>query len=166
MSKPDPTQDSLREQLAAIEHERWGDWQAWLMSQRGIEQRNGDIVLKATDVTHWRRQIDTPYDRLSESEKDSDREQVDRYLPLVDQAVTEAVREFALEVRMLVGTESCPKHSPDDANPMLHHQQVYDQLNWALEKRGIQNTEPDTKLSPTTEGKEMNTTKQEGERKA
>ncbi len=52
--------------------------------------------------------------------------------------------KYALEVREGVATESCEKHSPDDSNPMLHHQQVYDELNWALEKRGLPNTEPDS----------------------
>lgn len=85
--------EELREKLAAIEHERWGDWQAWMMSQKGLEQPNGDIVLKADDVMRWRRQTDTPYAKLSEQEKQSDRRQVDRYWPIVESVVSEAYKQ-------------------------------------------------------------------------
>lgn len=73
----------LREQLAAIEHERWARWQEYMHS-RGYKNHVGDLVIPAELVERWERQIVTPYEELSETEKHSDREQVDRYWHLID----------------------------------------------------------------------------------
>lgn len=77
--------DELREQLAAIEHERWADWQRWchkVLRENNPSPEIGDVLER------WDRQIETPYTELSEKEKDSDREQVDRYWHLINQYVT------------------------------------------------------------------------------
>ena len=65
--KPD-----LRERIAALEHEQWAHWTDHLLDN-----------LTPENVERWRRQIDTPYDLLSEPEKDSDREWADRVLGLI-----------------------------------------------------------------------------------
>lgn len=70
--------EALIEQLAAIEHERWADWQRWVHA-RGERKADGSLVLPAFAVAQWERQIETPYAELSEAEKASDREQVRRY---------------------------------------------------------------------------------------
>lgn len=72
----------LIEQLAAIEHQRWADWQLW-MHQQCTTNDDGSLTIPAELVERWNRQIATPYDRLSEREKESDREQVRRYLHLI-----------------------------------------------------------------------------------
>ncbi len=74
----------LKEKLAAIEHERWADWQKYLHS-RGIEDKSGEgyLCIPMGLVKHWERQIATKYEDLTEEEKDSDREQVDRYWDLI-----------------------------------------------------------------------------------
>lgn len=72
----------LVEALAAIEHERWAHWQQYLHEQ-GIRNEDGSILLPAHLVARWERQITTDYRDLSEEEKESDREQVGRYLPLI-----------------------------------------------------------------------------------
>ena len=72
----------IREQLAAIEHERWADWQKWVHQQ--LHRNNyGEWVLPEEVKYRWERQIETEYEHLSEKEKASDREQVDRYLPII-----------------------------------------------------------------------------------
>lgn len=92
----------LIEKLADIEHQRWSDWQKWmhscgyrLESETTIEGRHegnppvgaempaGSLVVSLSHVAHWDRQIETPYAELSEREKESDREQVMRYWPLI-----------------------------------------------------------------------------------
>lgn len=73
---------ALIEQLAAIEHERWADWQRYLHS-RCTRNEDGSLTIPAASVQHWERQIATPYSDLTEREKESDREQVRRYLHLV-----------------------------------------------------------------------------------
>jgi hypothetical protein len=79
--------EALTEALAAIEHERWAHWQAYVHSQ-GVREPDGRLVLPAELVARWERQIATPYASLSENEKKSDRDQVARYLPLIAQHLT------------------------------------------------------------------------------
>lgn len=84
------TTDGLKEQLAAIEHDRWADWQKYMHSKMYQETDNkGEAVmlLLQTQFNHWERQIATPYAELSEAEKNSDREQVDRYWPLIEKQI-------------------------------------------------------------------------------
>lgn len=78
----------LVEQLAALEHERWAHWQRYVHDQchRGAD---GSLAIPAHLVERWTTQIVTPYERLSEREKDSDREQVHRYLPVIAAALRE-----------------------------------------------------------------------------
>jgi hypothetical protein len=72
----------LIEELAAIEHERWSHWQQYLHEQ--CERLpDGGLAIPAHLVTRWEKQIETPYDQLSEEEKESDREQVRRVLPIL-----------------------------------------------------------------------------------
>jgi hypothetical protein len=70
----------LLEELARIEHIRWSEWQAWchkVLRDNNPSPEQGDILER------WDRQIATPYAELSEAEKQSDRDQVARYLPLI-----------------------------------------------------------------------------------
>jgi hypothetical protein len=80
--------NSLKEQLAAIEHERWSHWQQYVHSQ-GLRQADGSLLLPADLVARWDRQIDTEYSELCDKEKESDREQVLKYLPLIVRAIAE-----------------------------------------------------------------------------
>lgn len=73
----------LYEALAAIEHERWAHWQRYLHDVYGLRQGDGSIVLPAETVARLERQIATPYAGLSESQKQSDRDQVNRYWRLL-----------------------------------------------------------------------------------
>jgi hypothetical protein len=79
--------DELKEKLAEIEHERWADWQKWMHSK--LHKFPNQIILIRSDYEHWERQIATQYKDLSEPEKNSDREQVDRYWPLIQAYVTQ-----------------------------------------------------------------------------
>jgi hypothetical protein len=72
----------LVEELAAIEHNRWAHWQSYLHKQCA-RQPDGSLLIPSALVSHWEAQIATPYSDLSESEQESDREQVRRYLPLI-----------------------------------------------------------------------------------
>lgn len=75
----------LMDELAAIEHERWSHWQRYMHSM-GIRQKDGSLILPAELVERWDRQAATDYDDLSTKEKESDREQVSRYLPIIGAA--------------------------------------------------------------------------------
>jgi hypothetical protein len=90
--EPDQTAQTLEnliETLAAVEHERWSHWQRY-MHGKGTSQPDGSLVIPADLVCRWQKQIDTPYAELTEKEKESDREQVRKYLPLIVQALASA----------------------------------------------------------------------------
>lgn len=74
-----PTGMDLRETIAAIEHERWSHWQRYLHEQC-VANENGSLTIPADLAARWARQMNTPYEALTEKEKDSDREQADAYL--------------------------------------------------------------------------------------
>ena len=76
----------LMDELAAIEHERWSHWQRYMHSKGG-RQADGSLVLPAELVERWDRQAATDYHDLSAKEKQSDRDQVSRYLPLIATAL-------------------------------------------------------------------------------
>ncbi len=81
-----PRLEGLTEILADVEHERWSHWQRYLHS---MCERNSDgsLVIPVNLVKKWELQMNTPYSELSESEKESDREQVRLYLPIIADAL-------------------------------------------------------------------------------
>lgn len=74
--------EQLLEQLAAIEHERWADWQGYFHSKL-TRNENGDLVIPAGYVTALETLIATPYAELSEEQKENDRREVRRYWHLI-----------------------------------------------------------------------------------
>jgi hypothetical protein len=80
----------LVEELAAVEHERWSHWQRYVHS-KCVHQADGSLLLPADLVSRWERQIETKYADLDDHEKESDREQVRKYLPLIVSALTKRV---------------------------------------------------------------------------
>lgn len=85
--------EDLREKLADIEHQRWADWQKYVHSKC-----NGDVDTDYESIprelyNRWERQIKTPYSELTEKERDSDREQVDRYLPILKSFIKQVLLE-------------------------------------------------------------------------
>lgn len=84
LSLRDPGVDHsvLKERLAAIEHERWSDWMKYMFSVcSGIfaPDRGPGSFIPADFAKRWIRQMNTPYAELTEEEKQSDRDQVERY---------------------------------------------------------------------------------------
>ena len=92
---PTEQDKELREKLASIEHERWADWQRWMHKKARVTDQ-GHLIIDREDVERWERQIATPYSDLSEKEKASDMEQVDRYWQLI----TADRKRVALEARV------------------------------------------------------------------
>ena len=83
--------ERVLEVLAAVEHERWSHWQRYLHSrcERG---EDGSLTIPPALVSRWEQQMSTPYSQLSEDEKESDREQVRRYLSVMMDALRERGR--------------------------------------------------------------------------
>jgi len=66
---------ALRELLANLEHRQWAHWTRYMLDN-----------LTDENIARWKRQIATPYDQLTEKEKDSDREWADKVIALLEDA--------------------------------------------------------------------------------
>lgn len=111
------TTDELREQLAAIEHERWSDWQKWC--HQVLRENMGANADLEKVLERWDKQIATPYAELSDQEKTSDMEQVDRYWNLIEEYISnreKLARINELENGMLINT-----NSPSILTGYIHH---------------------------------------------
>lgn len=82
------------ETLAALEHARWSDWMLYLLSKCSHNE-NGTATIPQWAVERWVRQANTPYEKLSAEEQNSDRNEVRRYLRLIN-----AMREWALREKL------------------------------------------------------------------
>ena len=125
----------LREKLAAIEHERWADWQKWVHKQLVVhDDPDGKPhwCLPPEVIDAWEAQIATPYSNLSEKEKDSDREQVDRYWHLITEQTRKARIEGGKDVfecfrDLWKNPPSDLDYHPEDAH--WHANELYDMLD-------------------------------------
>lgn len=81
--------DELREDLAEYAHEVWSGWMKYMLDDvRSFEASTGIgsakmLVLRNKWVERWRRLMNTSYADLSESEKQSDREEADKMLEII-----------------------------------------------------------------------------------
>lgn len=74
----------LMEKLAKIEHDRWSEWQEWCHRILRLHAPSPELEVV---LARWDKQIETPYSALSEQEKQSDRDQVMRYWPLIESLI-------------------------------------------------------------------------------
>jgi len=73
----------MRELIAEIVHEQWASWMKYQLS-RAVENGGARTCVLITDARRWMRQANTPYEDLSEAEKESDREWADKYLAVLN----------------------------------------------------------------------------------
>lgn len=71
-------EDELIERLAAQAHESWAGWYGWMAAHWADETPNGEPYR-----TRWVRQAATPYDQLTEAEKESDRIEARKFLAVM-----------------------------------------------------------------------------------
>jgi len=76
-------ESDLREQLAAMQHEIWAHWMCYQFSCC-IENADGSLTVPAEYVERWRRQMAITYSELPEPERESDREQADKILRILE----------------------------------------------------------------------------------
>ena len=72
----------MREKLAELAHNQWSGWMIYLFS-KGEFNEDGTWTMPKWAVDRWKRQMNQPYSELSESEKDSDRIEADKYLEVI-----------------------------------------------------------------------------------
>lgn len=80
--------DEFIEKGADLEHERWSGWQKYLHSLC-VKNDDGTLTITKERVERWERQIATNYSELSEQEKEYDRIEVRKYLPLVSGLISQ-----------------------------------------------------------------------------
>lgn len=74
--------DDLREALAALAHDQWSGWTKYMFSKTSPTGEAGESIPLAL-VERWKRQMQTPYADLPDSEKESDRTEADRVIALL-----------------------------------------------------------------------------------
>ncbi len=74
--------EPLREALAAYAHDAWSGWMNYQLS-KGYVGADGMFRLDMDKYERWKRQKNTPYAELPESEKESDRKEADVIISLV-----------------------------------------------------------------------------------
>ncbi len=75
-------QKTQLEDLADVQHQIWAHWMKYMFSQ-GTFNDDDTWTIPAEKVERWRGQSVTPYDLLTEKEKESDREQVRKFEHLI-----------------------------------------------------------------------------------
>ena len=73
----------LYEKLVEIQHEIWAHWMDYMFTC-GRFNGDGTWTVPADKVSRWRQQIIMPYHQFPEETKQSDREQVDKFWPLIE----------------------------------------------------------------------------------
>ena len=86
------TENVMREELADLCHRQWIGWMEYLFSKCYAEngqfdKATGNLIMPKWAVERWKRQIYTPYADLPEDEKESDRQQADKFLAVLSQTV-------------------------------------------------------------------------------
>lgn len=109
--KPAMSKQELVEQLADREHESWARWMQYLLSLcKPADDGSGSLTMPADCAMRWQRQIDTPYADLSEQEKESDRAEVRRILPIIRQYAQneQPAQPFPVRVNLVLMLDAEP----------------------------------------------------------
>lgn len=72
-----------REVVAGIQHDIWAHWMRYLFSV-ALHNPDGSVTISAEHVQRWTRQMETDYAHLSERERESDRDQTDKVLAMIN----------------------------------------------------------------------------------
>lgn len=72
----------IREELAELAHNQWSGWMEYMFSKCDTGYM-GTLVIPAWAVERWKRQMNTPYEELSDEEKDSDRSEADKFMKVI-----------------------------------------------------------------------------------
>lgn len=78
----------LREKFADQVHAQWCHWMKYLMKEGmltppGAFTSGGQFILPLEKIEHWKRQMETPYIKLSEEEKNSNRDLADCFIRIL-----------------------------------------------------------------------------------
>lgn len=130
----------LIEQLADAEHASWAHWMEYLFSVSTMHA-DGSCTIPSASVQHWQRQVRTPYDNLTEREKQSDRDEVAKILPFIHAAAQAEARGREQELLDALTTardalDSCAKFGVQSGQSSQHVEQVVQRLDGMLTRFG------------------------------
>ena len=74
--------DDLREEIASLAHEQWAGWMTYVF-EKGRINRDGTLTIPKWAVERWTRQMLTPYEDLTEEEKENDRKEADKFIAAI-----------------------------------------------------------------------------------
>ena len=74
---------SIREYLSEYAHEAWSGWMIYMFSKMTLNE-DGTATMPKWAVDRWTRQMNTRYFDMPEAEKESDRDEADRMLSIVN----------------------------------------------------------------------------------
>jgi len=72
----------IREDVAEMQHEVWSRWMDYLFKV-SLPNQDGTYTIPQDKVQRWQRQMETSYQKLTEPEKESDREVADIVLSAI-----------------------------------------------------------------------------------
>ena len=85
----------MREELAELCHEQWSGWMKYLFDKCAppMHHSQGGIIIPPWAVERWKSQMNTPYEKLSDEEKESDRAEADRFIAIFNSYNTKQSKE-------------------------------------------------------------------------
>ena len=72
----------LIEELADLEHKQWAHWTSYFIKQ--LEKTENNPLRRKALINCWKSEIKTPYNSLSEKEKESDRVWARKTIKIID----------------------------------------------------------------------------------
>ena len=84
--------ENLLEDLAELEHKQWAHWTKYMLNrleQLEMKEDANDPYKVQRQQENWKRQIATPYLKLTEKEKDSDRSWASKSLEITAKRLAE-----------------------------------------------------------------------------
>jgi hypothetical protein len=86
----DSLEKTLLEKLAEVEHQQWSHWVQY-------EHSRNLYISRKQELAKWIRQSETPYDKLSETEKESDREWARKVLAIFHEELGKVAQQIRLD---------------------------------------------------------------------
>jgi hypothetical protein len=80
------TSQTIKEQLAGVQHEIWAHWMQYLFSCCTFND-DGTTTMPADKVSRWLRQANLEYSALSKEEKESYRHQSDTVIAVLNREI-------------------------------------------------------------------------------
>lgn len=92
------------EKGADLEHDRWARWQKYLHSLCK-KNKDGSLTISKERVKHWEKEIETPYEYLTEELKEYDRKETRNYIPLIEKIIKQTRKESEKDLDKLNALE-------------------------------------------------------------